>query len=194
LAGVTTTTTNTETYERLDTEFDSVSPAVGAAEKRSARIPNIFWAGVVLFAVNMLILFCIWLSPELRVNMYGEDGESSNAYFRPSPFTEMVQLAKVQKPRQAAKVRPVFYEEPLPTEFSQSADLLLPRSTQSTATSLTASRPEQPVSGSEVDRVVDSYSAFPRVTASLNTVHTGSVEVAPRRVSERPATHVIIDR
>jgi hypothetical protein len=190
---VTTTTTKTETYERLDTEFESVSPAGGAVEKDSQRIPNIFWAGVVLFAVNMLILFCIWLSPELRVNMYGEDGESQNAYFRPSPFTEVVQLAKIQKPKQAAKVRPVFYEEPLPTEFSQSADLLLPRSTLTNAASIDANRIEQPVSGADVHKVVDSYSAFPRVTASLNYGHVGSVEVAPKRVSERPATHVIIN-
>ena len=190
---MTTTTTNTETYERLDTEFDTMSPAGISVERRSQRLPNLFWAGVVLFAVNMLILFCIWLSPELRVNMYGEDGESSSAYFRPSPFTEMVQLAQAPKPKQAAKVRPVFYEEPLPTEFSQSADLLLPRSTQTIAASVNANRSEQRVTGADVHKVVDSYSAFPRVTASLNYVRTGSVDVAPKRVSERPATDVIIN-
>ena len=192
---MTTTTTNTETYERLNAEFDSVSPADTDAGQNSPkqRIPNLFWAGLVLFAVNMLILFCIWLSPELRVNMYGEDGESSSAYFRPSPFTEVVSTAKARKPIQAAKVRPVFYEEPLLTEFSQSADLLLPRSTQPSAASLNVHRPEQPVSGGAVHKVVDSYSEFPRMTASANVVHAGSTEVAPRRVSERPATHVTIN-
>ena len=183
---MTTTTTNTETYERRDTQTDSNTPA-GA---ESQRISNLFWAGAVLFAVNLLILFCMWLSPELRVNMYGEDAEHLSAYFRPSPFIETVQLAKAQKPKQAARVRPVFYEESPLTEF-QSADLLLPRSSQ-VAAAIAANRPEQPVSGAEVDKVVESYSTFPRVTASLNTVHVGSQEVAPRRVSERPATHVTI--
>ena len=187
VAGVTTTTTNTETYERRDTEIDSNTPA----GVESQRIPNLFWAGAVLFAVNLLILFFMWLTPELRVNMYGEDAEHSSAWFRPSPFTETVQLAKAQKPKQAAKVRPVFEEESPLTEFSQSAELLLPRSSQ-VAAAIAANRPEQPVSGAEVDKVVESYSSFPRVTASLNTVHVGSQEVAPRRVSERPATHVTI--
>ena len=189
---MTTTTTNTETYERLNT-IEAGSPAVmDAAQNSKQRIPKLFWAGVVLFAVNLLILFCIWLSPELRVNMYGEDSESISAYFRPSPFTEQVNPAKAQKPKQAAKLRPVFFEDPLMTEFSQSAELVLPRSTQTTAASVTANRPEQPVSGAEVHKVVESYSEFPRMTASLNVVHAGSAEVAPKRVSERPATDVRI--
>lgn len=191
---MTINSTNTETYERLDHVSDSVSPAdTNAGQSPKQRIPNLFLAGTVLFAVNLLILFCIWLSPELRVTMYGEDSEFSSAYFRPSPFTETVQTAKARKPKQAARVRPVLFEEPQLTEFSQSADLLLPRSTQPAAASLTVHRPEQPVSGQAVHSVVESYSEFPRVTASLNAIHAGSVEVAPRRVSERPATHVTIN-
>ena len=187
VAGVTTTTTNTETYERRDTEIDSITPA--GVESR--RFPNLFWAGAVLFAVNLLILLCIWLSPELSVSMYGEDADHSRAHFRPSPLTETVQLTKVQKPKQAARLQPVFYEESPLTELSQSADLLLPRSSQ-VAASIAANRPEQPVSGAEVEKIVESYSTFPRVTASLNTVRVGSQEVAPRRVSERPAMQVTI--
>ena len=191
---MTKTTTKTETYERLDTDIESVSPAgTDAAHGSKQRMPNLFWAGAVLFAVNLLILFCIWLSPELRVNMYGEDSESMSAYFRPSPFTEQVNPAKAQKPKQAAKLRPVFYEDPSLMEFSQSAEMVLPRSTQTTAALLTSTRPEQPVSGAEVHRVVEAYSEFPRMTAALNVVHAGSAEVAPKRVSERPATtHVRI--
>jgi hypothetical protein len=187
VAGVTTTTTNTETYERLDAELSNTPE-----DSESPQLPSLFWAGVVLFAVNLLILFFIWLSPELRVNMYGEDAEYSAASFRPSPFTETVELAKARKPKQAARVRPVFYEEPALTEFSQSAGLLLPRSSQVAAAIAAADRPEQTVTGAAVDKIVDSYSAFPRVTASLNTVRRESQEAAPRRVSERSARHITI--
>ena len=202
---MTTNPTETYTYERLDIELSAISPAAQDAEPQSRpRTPGLLWAGGVLFAVNMLIVFCIWLSPELRVNMYGEDAEHSSVYFRPSPLTETVQLAKAVKPKQPEKVRPVFYEEPQ-FDLMESADLLLPRSTQSTmaasaaSSSLTVHRPEQPVSGERVHKVVESYSEFPRMTASLTTsrvtepAHVGTVDIASRAVTERAATHVVIN-
>jgi hypothetical protein len=204
LQGVTTSTTTTTIYERLDTDVSADSLA-GQDSESKFRLPALFWAVAILSAVNVLILFCIWLSPELRVNMYGEERSHTSAYFRPSPFTERVPLKVATKAKQPDKVRPVFYQEP-EYQFTETADLLLPRSTVKAmaAATVTASHALYETGGSpapeRVHKIVDSYSDFPRMTASLATsrvtepAHVGTVEVAPRRVSERAATHVTIER
>jgi hypothetical protein len=197
LQGVTITTDSTTTYERLDASVNAESPAsVDSDPSSKARFPVLFWAGAVLFAVNVLILFCMWLSPELKVTMYGVDADRVSAYFRPSPFIETVQLAKARKSKQPERVRPVFYEESQIADFTEAASLALPRSTPSlmatpaASSTLTVYRPEQPVSGERLTKIVDSYSDYPRVTASLN--HAGTIELAPQAASERKATRVLM--
>jgi hypothetical protein len=147
---VTTNIATTYTYERLDTNLAAVPPAARDAEPESRlRIPLLIWAGGILFAVNLLILFCVWLSPELRVTMYGEDADHRSAYVRPSPFTETAQLVTTGPLRQPEKVQPASYQEP-------QLDL-----TQSAASS--------PITGERVHQVVESYSDFPRMTARRAT-------------------------
>ena len=146
------------------------------------EFPVLFWAAVILFVVNLLVLFGIWISPQLRVSMYGEEeGALAGTYARPSPFTERVSLSVSAKPRQPEKVRPVLYQEP---ESAINAELALPRTTMRAAM-------ERSVSTRNVDHIVQSYSEYPRMSASLNTDgervrHVGTVDVAPRRLTEQP--------
>lgn len=161
---MTTNITTTYTYERLDTNLAAVPPAARDAESESGlRIPPLMWAGGILFAVNLLILFCIWLSPELRVTMYGEDAGHKSAFVRPSPLTETVQPAKTGTLKQPEKVRPADQEPQL---------------------DLTESAASYPLTGEPVRKLVEAYSAFPRMSASLTMS-------PPRAVSERPAQIVI---
>lgn len=171
---MTTITSATYIYERLDNDSAAISPAARDEEPK-LRVPALFWAGVVVFAANLLVLSGIWLSPELRVNMYGEDAVHSRAaYVRPSPFTETVQLAKAANPKRPEKLRPVLFQEP-PVDPTESAELLLPQGAQSStaalaaSSSLTVHRPEQPVGGERAYRAAESYPDLPRVTASLHT-------------------------
>lgn len=174
---MTTTFDNTITSERPAERSGSTNTA------QLAQLPVLFWAVVILFVVNLLVLFGIWISPELRVSMYGQDeGALAGSYAKPSPWTtEAVTTAAFGKPRQPEKVHPVLYQEPQPVE---AADLYLPRTTMPVASERTAR-------AGDTDRIVESYSEFPRMTASAarpgdQVRHVGTVDLAPRRVTEQP--------
>jgi hypothetical protein len=191
----------TTTYERPDEVEDP------AQDRSQIPCSTILWAAAALFTVNVLILAAIWLSPELRVGVYGAETESSHSFYKPSPFTEVVETAPAKPVRAAAKVRPVLYQDPEPTAFPESAEFVLPGSAFSSAgapqpaaasaaasyTPVSSSAVEraQPVTGAALDRMVESYSAYPRVTASLNRVmpdapaRSSTIDVAPRRLSEQ---------
>lgn len=181
-------------YERLD---ETSSPA--AAERPEATFPTLFWAGVTLFAVNALILFGVWLSPEMTVGVYGMEHDNAKSLYKPSPFTERVETAPARPVKTAEKVVPILYREPEPMDESEFG-LVLPRSTYSSAgvpSSAVAASIATPspaagtVTGAAVNSVVNGYSDFPRVTASLNpaapggVAHAATLDVAPRRVSEQ---------
>jgi hypothetical protein len=202
VCGVATNELNTTTYERPD---DVQTPA--AADGTEATCPALFRAGAILFSVNLLILMGIWLSPELRVGMYGEETESNHSYYKPSAFTEVVDTTPARQVRAAARVRPVLFQDPAAAEFVESAEFILPRSTSDPAgtpqpattagaagqmpVSYPSMERAQPVTGAALDRVVSSYSDFPRVTASIHralpdaSVHATTTDVAPRRLSEQ---------
>jgi hypothetical protein len=176
---VTTTFDPTTTSQRPTEGSGSV---INAA--KSGHFPTVFWAAVILFLVNLLVLLGIWFSPELTVGMYGADeGLLAGSYGKPSPFTERVELAGARTPRQPEKVRPVFYEEP---QVVEAAELVLPRTTMPAASERAAT------SVTNVHRVVESYSDdYPRLTASAARPndavrHVGSVDIAPRRATEQP--------
>ena len=112
--------------------------------------------------------------------MYGEDeGLMAGSYAKPSPFTEHVQMSGVSKPRQPEKVRPVFYQEPEP---EITAEMFLPRATMPVAS-------ERTVNARPTDQT--ELTDLPRMTASAarpgdQVRHIGSVDIAPRRVTEQP--------
>ena len=164
----------TTTYETTTTSEHSAGNSAATAPK---EFPALFWAAVILFVVNLLVLFAIWVSPDLRVSMYGEnEGSLAGAYVKPSPFTEQVVVTAANKVRRPEKVRPAFYQGPQPDE---AAELDLPRTTMPVSA-------EQNISS---QRAVESYAEFPRMTASAASTpirHVGSVDVAPRRATEQP--------
>ena len=142
------------------------------------KLPPLFWAALILFVANLLVLLGIWLSPELRVGIYGEDeGVLTGSYIKPSPFTERVEMATVRKPRRPEKVRPVLYQA---TEIVEAASLTQP--------TVTAPDPDQ--GSPDAQHVVERYSDFPRMTASaarsVRVIHAGTAEIAPRRLTEQP--------
>jgi len=83
-------------------------------ETRSSSLPGLFWAGSILFAANVAVLLGICISPELKVNMYGEvpEGTAASAAVKPSPFTERVQMITAKAPKQATRLRPTAFVEP----------------------------------------------------------------------------------
>jgi hypothetical protein len=158
------------THEETNTYELPIEDSPAAAEP--STFSKLFWAGAILFAVNVLVAIGIWLSPGLRVNMYGEEKEHLTAAYKPSPFTEVVSTKPVRKPRLAAKLRPVVVQTP-PEEQVVAATY---------------------ASGNDVDRLLDSYSEMPRLSAALTpAVHTSTVEVSPRRVSEREEPRTVVN-
>ena len=185
--GVTTTLTGSNNYEQSQLGSGS-SVTAPEADGHTFRLPLLFWAGVILFTVNALLILAIWLSPEMRVGMYGEQSDEAVSLAKPSPFHAEVQVAQVRKPRAPEKVRPVLVEEQ-PAEFIEAAMALdIPRSTSNLPrTSLQMAR-QTP----SAVQVAESAADFPRMTASLmrtsaeQIVRSATVEVAPRRVTAQP--------
>ena len=112
LQGV-TTATSTIGYERLSDHPDTAVTVADTTDQPEAprSLLTLFWAGIALFAVNLVLLFCGWMTPELRVNMYGAELLSPGGRAdRPSPFAEVVPAAPRQvKP--AARVFPILAPE-----------------------------------------------------------------------------------
>jgi hypothetical protein len=162
----------------IDQSTISERPTEGSDSSYSPaqpRLPALFWAAVILFVMNLFVLFSIWLSPDLRVGLYGEDtGTLAGSYTKPSAFTETVKVAVGRKPRQPQKVRPAFYQELQPVT---TADLALPRTTV----------PAAAQSAAYLHTAQESYSGSPRITSSSaprfeRVVHVGFGEIAPRTV------------
>jgi hypothetical protein len=169
----------TTTYEPTT---NSQRPTDGSGFTESpekAEFPALFWAAVILFVVNLIVLAGIWLSPDLRVSLYGQDeGTLAGSYAKPSAFTERVEVATARKVRQPEKMRPVFSQVPAAAEESalSTPGTVIPVSSNGTL---------------DAQRVVETYSNFPRMTASAahttsQIVHAGTLEVSPRRVTEQP--------
>ena len=78
--------------------------------ERPAAFPKLFWAGIILFTLNLITAAGFWLRPELRVGMYGREVQRVAA-FKPSPWTPAVSTAKVKAPRAAEKLRPIVFDE-----------------------------------------------------------------------------------
>lgn len=183
---MTITTTASETYEqRLDPAAEvanNLEPGVETASASSASLPKLFWAGISLFAMNIVVLGGIALSPELRVSVYGEDlpGHSISVD-KPSPFTEVVDTAKPRKVKLAQRVTPILHQEPVMDDASLSpTELAVPRASQVTAASTVSSAPSaKTITGDEVYRQVESYGNFRRVTAMSREL----VPPATRRVT-----------
>ena len=149
------------------------------------RLPLLFWAGVILFAVNAAVLLAIWFSPNLRVGMYGEESDAVVSLSKPSPFQAEVEVAKARKPRLPEKLSPVIQQEQ-PAEFIEAAALDIPRSTLSLPRTTPGVARQIP----SATQVAESAAEFPRMTASLmrtdHVVDSATVEVAPRRVTSQP--------
>src|SRR4051794_36841995 len=109
---MTLTSTASEAYGGFQHLAEIPSPRAEApAEPYGFRdLPKLFWAGVVLFAVNAAITMAIGISPEMNVSMYGEtpQKQTTSVASKPSPFTEVVQTAAA-KPTTAVKLQPVLY-------------------------------------------------------------------------------------
>jgi hypothetical protein len=183
---MTITTTASETYEqRLDNAVEvanELEPGTATASVSPASVPKLFWASVSLFAVNVLVLSGIALSPELRVTVYGEDrpGYISDDS-KPSPFTEVVDTAKPRKVKLAQRVTPVLYQEPVMADPSLApTELAVPRASQVAAASTVSTAPSSAtLRGDAVYRAAESYGDFRRVTAMSREL----VPPTPRRVT-----------
>lgn len=160
-------------HQAAHTELESTEMPV-AAEVEEARnrtrirkFPKLFWAGSIIFAMNVAVGVGVAFSPNLAVNMYGEEGHTAFAVSRPSPFTEVVSTAPVRI-RPAAKVQPVLVEQQaaVSQEDTQPGTINLPRTSESATASI---RPAAFRSVQELQ--------IPRVTAVYN-------DIAPRRASE----------
>lgn len=91
-------------------------------------IPKLFWAGAVMFLLNIGVGAAIYFEPEMRVTMYGEERPAISATGRPSPFAVTVDLAKPRAARPPEKLRPVAFE-PVPDVFGlQESASVLPAS------------------------------------------------------------------
>lgn len=165
---MTTTFDETITSER-PTDGSGLTKAV---EPRD--FPVLFWAAVILFVANLLVLFGIWISPDIRVGFYGQDeGLLAGSYAKPSPFMEKVKTVR-RVARKPEKVRPIFYEEPEPVV---AAEVFLPGANAWLA---------KPTMARHYEYELDS----PRATDSAARIghrvrHMGSVEIVPRSLSEQ---------
>ncbi|HUS05845.1 MAG TPA: hypothetical protein VMZ52_06105 [Bryobacteraceae bacterium] len=91
-------------------------PETHAAPKDEAEIciPKLFWAALLIFAVNLSIVIWFYFSPGFSVRMSGFHPEEAArlAMAKPSVFDRTVD-EKPMRIRAAAKVRPVLYDLPV---------------------------------------------------------------------------------
>jgi hypothetical protein len=103
------------------------------------HIPNLFWAALLIFSVNLMIVIWFYFSPGFTIRLGGFHPEQTSviAESKPSVFTEIVD--ETPKPAKTAmKVRPVLYDVPalspeldLPVRTVPAAyELAIPRTTE----------------------------------------------------------------
>ena len=161
------------------------------------RLPKLFWAGALVFTMNVVVAGFIAVSPNLSVNMYGSQNlslSSNSPAEKPSPFSEVVSDKPVRI-KLASHMTPVLMDEP--------TDFQMPRATQSDLYQPAVYRYSGSNSGAPVQQSAQKSAApnqldIPRVTASLMPRRTesprvSSVDVAPRRVSEHEQKPIVIN-
>ena len=130
------------------------------------QLPKLVWACGALFSVNLLIAGAIAISPELRVDMYGEAVDPASEFAlagaRPSPFVEPASL-KPRPVRTAERLRPIVEIDP---EVQAAVMMELPARTVTAALPVRAANVAY-VSGEKVHDVVEKQSDYPRLTASV---------------------------
>lgn len=106
---MTTSEIETSTYECQNETADPIS---------GRRCPKLFWAAAATFSANLLIAAGFFLSPELRVTMYGEEPDQHRTWtVKPSPFTEVIDPKPVKKVRRAERITPVVSPATEPSAF-----------------------------------------------------------------------------
>lgn len=172
------------------TNEQTVAPETAAQPKRATKLPNLVWAAAIVFAVNLVIVFSIWLTPDLNVALTGEGIDTGIADEKPSPFYIADAGTRPMKPRAALRVTPVLYREPeldMP-RWSQLEAAIQPVA----ATRATERSVRTYASGEEVNKIVERATEMPRVTAAVFTRTTEMpkrsipLDPAPLRTTESP--------
>jgi len=83
----------------------------GGAGLRAVELPNLFWAGAIIFMMNVLVAVGILISPDLRSPVNTPVTQSTYKGDRPSPFTEIISERRARI-RSAAHIRPVILMQP----------------------------------------------------------------------------------
>jgi hypothetical protein len=175
--------TRTTTCDAPPTE-----PALAESPKIELRqLPALCWATAVLFGLNLMIACGVAISPELKVDMYGEADDDTTliADIKPSAFVEPP--ARPRPVRRAERLRPIV--QPV---FSPEEEVLAGLMASPVPV---VSQTERYVSGDKVYEVIEGQSPFTRQTASLSPRRQadGGENPAPRRTTEPEARHVIVN-
>jgi hypothetical protein len=143
-------------------------------------IPNLFWAAVIFFALNILLLIWFTLSPKLSLGMERAPQDERVAVAdKPSPFTPVVDERRVAA-RKAEKVKPVVVAT-LNSLEDQGASAV-----QSASWSTRAPQQQTDpsyVRGAAVYDVIERQTTMPRLTA-VN--YSRDAEPAVRHVNTQP--------
>lgn len=126
------------------------------------RFKKLLWGSTILFTVNVMVLFGIAVSPEWKVDMYGQADEAAAVdALKPTPFVQPVQETR-RAVRTAPKLEPVIETA---TNFNE-AELQIP--IRSVAhDSQPAARSSNYISGDRVYAVVEGEANYPRMSAAV---------------------------
>jgi hypothetical protein len=154
---------------------------INTYEKR-IHIPNLFWAALLIFSVNLMIVIWFYFSPgfTVRLGAFHPEQTSVIAESKPSVFTELVDESR--KPvKTAMKARPVLYDLPvvntqlqldLPVRTVPAAhELAIPRTTERSMPRATTPAMPRKSDPAALD--------IPRATESQMR-HATTIEVRPK--------------
>jgi hypothetical protein len=173
---------------RFEEPNENIPPEAGELENsgdEGYRIPNLFWAALLIFSINLMIVIWFYFSPGFTVRLGGFHPEQTSvvAEAKPSVFTEVVD--ETPKPVKAAmKVRPVVYDVPalapqldVPAHTIPAAyDIPMPRSSMPRATTPAMPRASTPA----MPRKSEPESISMPKTSDPLLRHTTTIEVRPR--------------
>ncbi|MBC8167404.1 MAG: hypothetical protein H7Y20_16235 [Bryobacteraceae bacterium] len=120
----------TDSYKPVRDEFEAISATQSSSSPTPLQIPALLWAGLILFAVNAIILLFVIISPGSELSMYGQQSVSAYPGYKPSPFSERVEVGARPKLKVASKMVPIVHSEPLMIDPPALGELDLRRATQ----------------------------------------------------------------
>ena len=169
----------------LSLEASEVNTPLEVKERSGGKSGRRTWpialsAAAIVFAINLAIVFCIAVAPDLNVELEGQKADPPAAYAsaKPSPFTQTVTTAP-KKLRSAIKLTPVLSVEPSDS-YSAANHLNVPGSAfQNSAYGTTLPRSEPK------DRDYTDSTAMTMSRSTERGLHVKAIDLTPRRSSER---------